>query len=50
MIRRIYQLFPGPTSLRVTQAVLLSVVVLIALHFFYSWLGNVILDTGGAIG
>jgi hypothetical protein len=50
MIRRVYRMLPGPTSLRIAQAVVLSVLVLVALHFFYSWLGNVILDNGGAIG
>jgi hypothetical protein len=25
-------------------------VALVGLHFFYEWLGNVILDTGGAVG
>jgi len=50
MMRRIYRLLPGPTSLRVTQAVILAAAALVALHLFYSWLGNAILDTGGAIG
>ncbi len=50
MIKRIWRLLPGPMYARVIQAVLLTLVFLVALHFFYSWLGIVILDQGGTIG
>lgn len=42
-------MLPGPLTVRIVEAVLLTVVVLIVLHFFYSWLGNVILDQGGTV-
>lgn len=50
MIRRIWRLLPGPLWARIIQAVALAVVVLVALHFFYDWLGKVILDQGGTVG
>lgn len=50
MIRRIWRLLPGPMYARVIQAVVLAAVVLVALHFFYDWLGKVILDQGGTVG
>ena len=50
MIRRIWRLLPGPRWARITQAVVLTAIVLVALHFFYDWLGKVILDQGGTVG
>ncbi len=50
MIKRIWRLLPGPLWARVVQATLISVVFLVALHFFYDWLGKVILDQGGTVG
>ena len=50
MITRIWRLLPGPLTIRVAEAVVLTVVFLIALHFFYDWLGNVVLDQGGTVG
>jgi hypothetical protein len=34
----------------VLQAIILTAVFLIALHFFYDWLGKVLLDQGGTVG
>ena len=50
MISRIWRMLPGPMYARVIQAVVLSVVCLVVLHFFYDWLGKVILDQGGTVG
>lgn len=49
MIRRFYQTLPGPTAVRLPLALLLLTGGLVALHFFYEWLGALVLDTGGAI-
>lgn len=50
MITRVWRLLPGPLWIRITEAFVLTVVVLIALHFFYDWLGKVVLDQGGTVG
>lgn len=50
MIRRAYRSLPGPTPVRVFTSVVALMVFLIALHFFYDWLGNSFLDTGGTVG
>lgn len=50
MIRRIWRVLPGPQWARVSQAIVLSAVFLLVLHFFYSWLGIVLLDQGGTVG
>jgi hypothetical protein len=50
VITRIWRLLPGPLSVRVLQAIILTAVFLIALHFFYDWLGKVLLDQGGTVG
>ena len=49
-MRRIYRALPGPTPVKIVTSILLICVALVALHFFYEWLGNRILDTGGTIG
>ncbi len=49
MISRTWRILPGPLSVRIVEAVLLTIVVLIVLHFFYDWLGNAILDQGGTV-
>ncbi len=50
MITMIWRLLPGPLYARIIQAVALTAVFLVALHFFYDWLGKVILDQGGTVG
>ncbi|MDJ0924364.1 MAG: hypothetical protein QNJ77_07365 [Acidimicrobiia bacterium] len=50
MIRRIWRVLPGPLGIRITQAVVLTAVLLVVLHFFYDWLGTVLLDQGGTVG
>ena len=50
MIRRGFQALPGPLPIRVVIAVAIVAVALVGLHFFYEWLGNLLLDTGGTIG
>ncbi len=48
-MKRVYASLPGPAPLRITLAFGLLMVALVALHFFYEWLGAVLLDTGGTI-
>ena len=50
MISRIWRLLPGPLWARIIEAVVLTAVFLVALHYFYDWLGKVILDQGGTVG
>ena len=50
MISRIWRVLPGPLGVRIVQAVMLTAVFLVALHFFYDWLGTVLLDQGGTVG
>ena len=50
MIKRIWHLLPGPLWARIVQAAVLVAVFLVALHFFYDWLGKEILDQGGTVG
>lgn len=50
MITRIWRLLPGPLTVRIAQAAVLTVAFLILLHFFYDWLGNAVLDQGGTVG
>ena len=49
MIRRAYVALPGPMVVKVLIATAVVVVALVALHFFYEWLGATFLDTGGTI-
>lgn len=50
MITRVWRLLPGPLAVRIAEAVVITVAFLIVLHFFYDWLGNVVLDQGGTVG
>ncbi len=50
MITRVLRVLPCHLWVRITEAVLLTIVLLIALHFFYDWLGKVVLDQGGTVG
>jgi hypothetical protein len=50
LISRIWRILPGPLSVRITAAIVLTGIVLVALHFIYSWLGIVLLDQGGTVG
>ena len=45
-----YHALPGPTPLRVAITVVILAILLVALHFFYEWVGNTFLDTGGTVG
>lgn len=49
MIRRLYELLPGPPAVRVALLVLIGVAALIALGFVFEWAGD-LLDSGGVIG
>ncbi|MDH3470589.1 MAG: hypothetical protein OEM94_04655 [Acidimicrobiia bacterium] len=50
MITWVYRHLPGPLAVRLVLALMLLVVVLVGLHFFYTWLGDSFLDTGGSVG
>jgi len=41
---------PGPMALKVVMAVVAVLVGLVALFFFYDWIGANMLDSGGTIG
>ncbi len=45
-----FRLLPGPLAAKIAQTVVIVAVVLVGLHFFYSWLGNVMIDQGGTVG
>ena len=50
MIRRGFRALPGPLAARVALAAVIVAIALVGLHFFYEWLGTLLLDTGGTIG
>ena len=45
-----YRTLPGPAPIRVAISVVILAILLIALHFFYEWVGSTFLDTGGTVG
>ncbi len=45
-----YHALPGPAPVRVAIALVILAILLVALHFFYEWVGNTFLDTGGTVG
>ena len=49
-IPKAFRLLPGPLSVRIAQSVVIVAGIQVGLHFFYSWLGNAMLDQGGTIG
>jgi len=50
VIRRFYGMLPGPTPVRILLSIVIIAGVLVGLHFFYNWLGTIVLDTGGTVG
>ena len=50
MLRRWYEVLPGPPAVKAVQAVLIVVVVLVLLAIAFEYLGRAILDDGGVIG
>lgn len=48
-MRRIWGALPGPVGVKVIEAVILVVIVLVALGFVFERAGG-LLDSGGAIG
>ena len=50
MIRRSFQALPGPLAIRALLALVIVAAALVGLHYFYEWLGNLLLDTGGTVG
>ena len=49
MIRRGFRALPGPLAVRIVLATVIIAIALVALHFFYDWLGRTVLDPGGGI-
>lgn len=49
-IPKAFRLLPGSLAAKIAQTVVIVAVVLVGLHFFYSWLGNVMIDQGGTVG
>ena len=49
-MRRIYRALPGSTPVKVITSIVIVCVALVALHFFYEWVGSSFLDTGGTVG
>ncbi|MCP3974694.1 MAG: hypothetical protein GY720_09400 [bacterium] len=49
-MRRIYRMLPGSTGVKIVTSIVLISMALIALHFFYEWVGNTFLDSGGTVG
>jgi hypothetical protein len=49
-MRRIYRALPGPTPVKIFTSIVIVGVALVALHFFYEWVGSSFLDTGGTVG
>ena len=47
---RLFRMLPGPVPVQAFLAVLIVLVLLVALHFFYEWLGDLLFDSGGAVG
>lgn len=48
-MKQLWSMLPGPTPVKVIEAVVLVVVLLVALGFLFEWAGQ-FLDSGGAIG
>ncbi len=48
--KRIYGYLPGSTPIKVATSIVLIAMALVALHFFYEWVGSTFLDTGGTVG
>lgn len=48
-MRRLYELLPGPTAVKVLELIVIFLVALIALFFLFEWAGD-LLDSGGVVG
>ncbi len=48
-MKRWFLSLPGPTAVKVIVAVIVILVGLVALFYFYDWVGTTLLDTGGTI-
>ena len=48
-MRRIYRALPGSTPVKIATSIVLVTIALVALHFFYEWVGSNFLDTGGTV-
>ena len=45
-----FRRLPGGLLARIAQSAVIVSVLLVGLHFFYTWLGNWLLDQGGTVG
>ena len=49
-IPKAFRLLPGPLTARIAETVVIVVLLLLGLHVFYTWLGNLVIDQGGTVG
>ncbi|MEN8234040.1 MAG: hypothetical protein ABFR89_03875 [Actinomycetota bacterium] len=49
-MKRWFLSLPGPMAVKIVIAAVIVIVALVALFYFYDWIGTNLLDTGGTIG
>ena len=49
-MRAMFDRLPGALPVRVVIVVAAVIVLLVALNFLYTWMGDAFLDSGGGIG
>ena len=49
-MRALFDRLPGALPVRILIVIVALVVLLIALNFLYTWMGDSFLDSGGGIG
>ncbi len=49
-VGELFQRLPGPVPVRILIVLVAVVVLLVALNFLYTWMGDTFLDSGGGIG
>jgi len=50
VIRRFYELLPGPAAVRIAQIVLAAAVLIVLVALLYEWVGSTFFDSEGAVG
>lgn len=50
MIRRLYEMLPGPAVVRFLTVVVGGAVLVALLLLFYEWAGSTFFDSGGSLG
>ena len=49
-MRALFDRIPGVLPVRIIIAAVLLVILLVALNFLYTWMGDTFLDSGGGVG